>query len=437
MVGNSERNYEDPDVRLLEAIAQYMAPVLNELLQQRRRAAEKELLATQLRQGQRLESIGTLAGGIAHDFNNILSIMIGYTELLLLDATKDSNQRKNLESVLRGGLRGRDLVKQILTFSRQEPSETESVDVGSVAREAISFLRSSVPSTIEIRENIEADPGLVLGNPSQISQVLLNLGTNAVRAMRDTGGILEVEVARTQIGAADSVRWPHLSAGPHVKIAVKDTGIGMSQDVMEKMFDPFFTTMPPGEGTGMGLAVVHGVVKGHRGDMRCSSTPGKGTRFEVLLPLHWGGAPAEMEDEIKPAVPGQGRILIVDDEVGILDAQKQSLEHIGYQVEIRTSSIEALEALRERPDRFDLVVTDMTMPDMTGAELATRLLAIRADLPIILCTGYSEAINQEKAKEIGIREMLMKPVLVSTLTDAIRRALRGRRSQDNNGQSGS
>ncbi|MEA3359551.1 MAG: PAS domain S-box protein [Thermodesulfobacteriota bacterium] len=386
---------------------------------------EQKKLESQLRQAQKMEAIGSLAGGIAHDFNNVLYAIIGYTELSMDAVLEGSKARRNLNEVLKAADRATDMVQQILTFSRKSEKEKKPTSVQSVLKEAVKLIRTSLPSTIEIRQYIAADCGPVMADPTQIHEVIMNLGTNAYHAMREKGGILGITLRQEEIGSDDSKYDLDLHPGPYLKLIVEDTGHGIDDNVMERIFDPYFTTKGVGEGTGMGLSVVHGIVKDHGGDIRVYSEPGKGTAFHVYLPVIETGA---VERKIIPAGPaptGTERILLVDDEETIVYMTQQILESLGYHVTPRTSSVEALEAFRARPDDFDLIITDMTMPNMTGAELAHRLLEIRSDIPIILCTGFSELMEENKAKEIGIREYVMKPIVRDEIARTVRKVLGG------------
>ncbi|MDP3029139.1 MAG: GAF domain-containing protein, partial [Deltaproteobacteria bacterium] len=371
---------------------------------------ELRMTQRQLVQIQKMEAIGTLAGGIAHDFNNILTAIIGYTELAREAAPEGSRVQAHLQEVFRAGMRAKDLVQQILIFSRQSKQEQKPLQTDSIVKEGLKLLRASIPTTIEIRPNIERECGTVLGDPTQIYQVLVNLCTNAAHAMGEKGGVLEVSLMNVDLDADAVAQHPGLKPGLYVRLTVNDTGHGMDRAVMEQIFHPFFTTKGPGEGTGMGLAVVHGIVKSHGGAITVDSEPGRGATFHVYFPrIERGRAP---EAEAAASVPtGSERILFVDDEKALVDMIKQMIESLGYKVAGRTSSIEALEAFRAQPDKFDLVITDQTMPNMTGKMLAKELLRIRPDIPIILCTGYSELITEEKAKAMGIRELVMKPVV--------------------------
>ena len=383
---------------------------------------DRKRLEAQLRQAQKMEAIGTLAGGIAHDFNNILMAMLGYAEMAKIDLPEGTVARSDLEEVLKAGGRARDLVRQILAFSRQIDQERQPVQLHPVIKEALKLLRASLPATIEIQQNIDTDCGVVLADPTQIHQVLMNLCSNAHHAMRDKGGILEVELKSVDVDADFAVLIPNLREGPYVRLTVSDTGYGMDRATMERIFEPFFTTKAVGEGTGMGLATVHGIVTSHNGAITVYSEAGKGTTFHVYLPRLESKAPdAPLQVESIPT--GKERILFVDDEASLARLGKQMLERLGYSVTTRTSSVEALEAFRAKSDMFDLVITDQTMPNITGMELAEEMMRIRPDIPIILATGFSETISPEKAKRLGIREYIMKPVAARELAIITRQVL--------------
>ena len=381
-------------------------------------------LEGELRQAQKMEAIGTLSGGIAHDFNNILAAIVGYTEMAHSKVPPGSAVRRNLEQVLKASQRATDLVKQILAFSRQREQERKPLQIGPILKEALKLLRSSLPVTIEIRHNFAVDPqaGVVMADPTQIHQVLMNLCTNSAHAMRARGGVLSVSLSEVEADEDLVARHPDLKPGPYVKLSVSDTGHGMEAAVMERVFEPYFTTKEVGEGTGLGLAVVQGIVRGYGGVITVHSVPDEGATFDVFLP--------RIEEEIAPGpetfedLPtGKERILFVDDEETMVVLGKEMLEPLGYRVSARTSSDEALEAFRAHPEAFDLVITDMTMPRLTGSELARELMAIRADIPIILCTGFSELINEKKAQEAGIRAFVMKPYVIASIAKTIRSVL--------------
>ena len=386
-----------------------------------RDTTELKSLETQLQQAQKMEAIGTLAGGIAHDFNNILSSVLGYTELALEDTEEGTRLRENLQSVLSAGERARDLVKQILTFSRQGGKTFSPIPMKFITKEALKLLRATLPSTIEIHQDIQSD-SLVLGDPTQIHQIFLNLCANADHAMREKGGILEVTLVDMELDSRFTAQHPELKPGPHLRLRVKDTGRGIPPHLLDRIFDPFFTTKDKGEGTGLGLSVVYGIVKAHGGAITVQSELGKGTLFNVFLPVI--EKPLEKETSVEKSFPtGNEKILFIDDEIPMVDLGKQMLESLGYDVTTRTSSIEALELFKARPDRFDLLMTDMTMPKLTGSELALKISEIRTDIPVILCTGFSHKITEEKAREMGIKAFLLKPILKGMLAETVRKVL--------------
>ena len=383
---------------------------------------ERKRIEKALRQMQKMEALGTLAGGIAHDFNNILMPIGINTELALLDIPENSPISNYLKLVQEAANRGKDLIKQIITFSRQKEQLKAPIEIGPVIREALKFLRASIPKSIEIRENIDAGSGIILADPTQIHQVLMNICGNASYAMREKGGILDVSLTPVNVDADMVNRHLDLNPGSYFRLTVADTGQGMDKEIIERIFDPFFTTKKPGEGTGMGLAVVHGIVKNHGGAITVYSEIGKGSTFNIFLPM----IKEELKAEITPPemiMTGNERILLIDDEEIQVRSVQPMLERLGYKVIGKTDALEALEVFKEQPDEFDLVITDQTMPHLTGRELAEELLRIRPDIPIILCTGFSEVIHEEEAKAMGIREFVMKPFSVSEMAKRIRKAL--------------
>jgi CheY-like chemotaxis protein len=348
--------------------------------------------------------------------------MIGYTELALDDTEKGSQLHNNLHEVLIAGKRARDLVKQILTFSRQAHQELKPLKIQLVVKEALKLIRSSLPSTIEINQDISNTCGFVLADVTQIHQVVLNLLTNAYHALEDKGGTVDITLKEIQLDM-DDLKDPTMIPGPYVCLTVADTGAGIDGYVLDRIFEPYFSTKEKDKGTGLGLAMVHGIVKSYGGNIRIYSEPGKGSAFHVYLPVIQTQAEREELDVVLPVEGGTERILLVDDEVQIVRMEQQMLERLGYHVTVRTSSIEALEAFRAVPDNFDLVITDMTMPNMTGVELAKKIIEIRPDIPMIICTGFSEKISENKAITMGIRGYVMKPVVKSELAKKIREVL--------------
>ena len=395
---------------------------MNEITEMKRAEEERTRLQEQLVQAQKMEAIGTLAGGIAHDFNNILGAISGYTELLQMDAAPDTPTRARIDQLLKATARAKGLVDQILAFSREGEHEEKPIDMAMVVKEVLNLLRASIPTTIEIQRNIEANGAMVLADPTQIHQLIMNLCTNAAHAMEETGGILEVglQVVSLNRGGPSALR--KLPPGSYVMLWIRDNGHGMSQEIMDRIFDPYFTTKEKGVGTGLGLSVVHGIVKRHTGAITVESQLGEGTLFTVYFPrVHM----ESLEGEDTVDLPqGRGeRILLVDDEVMIAEVEKEMLTRLGYRAFSVTSPLAALEAFREGPEQFDLVLTDQTMPGMTGEMLAREIMAIRTDMPVVLCTGYSHLITEEKAKASGIRRLIMKPLVIRDLAETVRSVL--------------
>ncbi len=383
---------------------------------------EKKMLETHLQQAQKLEAIGTLAGGIAHDFNNILGAIFGYTEMARGNLPPESKQHAHLSEVLTAAHRAAELVKQILTISRKKEETLNPIQLRLIVKEALKLLRASLPSTIEIRQDLDADSDIVLADPTKIHQVVMNLCTNASHAMGEEGGLLELGLKCIDLDTVSVSRHQGLSPGPYLLLTVKDTGHGIPTDVVDRIFDPYFTTKKVGEGTGLGLSVVQGIVVVLGGMITVESEPGKGTLFSVFLPRI--EIKRTTADETVETIPtGNERILFVDDEEALARMAQQLLEDLGYQVSIRTTSNEALEDFRADPDRYDLVITDMTMPHLTGDRLARELMKIRPEVPIILCTGYSKHISEEKAEWLGVKGFMEKPLLKSNLAKTIRRVL--------------
>ncbi|MBU2489677.1 MAG: response regulator [Proteobacteria bacterium] len=385
-------------------------------------------LEDHIRRSQHLEALGTLAGGIAHDFNNILSAIMGFTELSLDAAVEGSELHGSLQEIYKAGGRARDLVRQILAFSRQVEHRKEPMNPAPIVKEALTLLRASLPSYIEIRTDIPPDTGMVLADPSQIHQVVMNLCTNSAHAMRDDGGAITIRLTRAEFSAGEAAVSENLPPGKYLILSVADTGTGMEQEILERVFDPYFSTKPKGEGTGLGLSTVHGIVTSHNGGIRIKSEPGHGTVVEVFLPMVQG---AETQAAAAPVqempAGGSERVLLVDDEPSIVNLQKKFLEKMGYQVSAFTESPRALEALRLEPGAFDLVITDRTMPKITGGSLAEKIRALRPDLPVILCTGFSEVPEGKKASG-AICRVLLKPVGFRELAQTIREVLDDRES---------
>jgi PAS domain S-box-containing protein len=386
--------------------------------------SERHKYEDQIRQAQRLEAMGTLAGGIAHDFNNILSPIIGYAEIVQDEFKKGSEPWQNQQAILDAGFRARDLVGQILAFARQAEHERKPVQISNIIREVLKLLRSSLPTTIEIRQNIEEASGLVNADPTQIHQIIMNLCTNAFHAMESTGGVLEISLTSVNVNSNDyRVNNQLLTQGQYLLLDITDTGCGMDQMIVNRIFEPYFTTKEKGKGTGLGLSVVHGIVKSCGGHIAVFSEPGKGTKFRIYLPQSMSDIQDALPENKEVLPTGNERVLIIDDEAAVAKMEGKMLEIQGYETITLTSSIEALALLRREPGTFDLVITDMTMPEMTGFELARKYLSIRPGAKVILCTGFSDLVNEEKAKAEGIAAFLMKPVARKELATAVRTVL--------------
>ena len=385
--------------------------------------SERRMMQAQLQQAQKMEAIGTLAGGIAHDFNNILGIILGCAELSLMKLPDENPVYPHLKQIMQAGTRARDLVRQILTFSRRSEEDRKPIAPGIIVKEALKMLRASLPSTIRIEQSIETDLGMVMADPTQIHQILMNLCTNSAQAMQERGGVLTVDLSKIFIEKGETGPAQTLRPGPYLKLTVSDTGQGIEPQILPRIFDPYFTTKGLGNGTGLGLAVVYGIVKSYKGDITVHSSPQFGTTFDVFLPRL-----LEIEADRQPPKPqpipgGKERILVVDDEEALVYTLRNRLHDLGYEVYSYLNSREALTFFEKDPLGIDAVITDMTMPDLTGAELAKRIFRLRPEMPIILCTGYNETINEQTAEALGIRAFLFKPVLLDDLARALRKVL--------------
>ncbi len=381
-------------------------------------------LQTQLLQAQKIETIGTLAGGIAHDFNNILSPIMGYTDIALGLLERDHPARQDLLQVLNAAERARELVQQILIFARRGDQQQRPVQLHLVVQEALKLIRATLPTTIEISQRVINRNDSVMADPGQMHQVIMNLCTNAAYAMRDEGGVLRVELERRRIDEPETAGIPEITAGEYVVLTVADTGEGMSAAVAQRAFEPFFTTKPSGEGTGLGLSVVHGIVHSHGGGMVLESSPGSGTVVQVFLPAAEREAlPLQAGPEGHASQTGE-HVMVVDDEPEITRMLTRMLESYGYRVTAFTSSDQALEAFRTSPERFDAIITDQTMPRLTGLALARAVRDIRAEIPVIITTGYGERITSE-ALSRGVSGFASKPFNAATLTETLRRAIDG------------
>ena len=410
-------------VRKLSGQAEYFVVVLEDRTEHVAAEQEKKNLERQLRQAQKMEALGTLAGGIAHDFNNILGAIFGHTELAISAVNENKDPKVNLEQVLKAGNRAKNLVRQILSFSRLTEQEQRPINIDYLVKEVLKLLRATLPTTIEIRRNLAKETGCILADPTQIHQVLMNLCTNAAHAMKEHGGILTVGLRDVEIDSGTEEKLLDVQPGRYQELTVGDTGHGMEKETLERIFDPYFTTKVQDEGTGLGLAVVHGIVKSHGGAIRAVSIPGQGSTFHCYLPLIEPRREEKCRPQAEQVPLGTERILFVDDETTLADLGGRALNRFGYEVTCCKRSLEALDQFRSTPDNYDLVITDQTMPSMTGMELATELLKIRPDLPIILCTGYSQQVTAEQALGLGVKRFLLKPLVIRQIAKTIREVL--------------
>ncbi len=387
--------------------------------------SEQIKLEEQLQQAQKMEAIGTLAGGIAHDFNNMLAVIIGNAEIALDDIGDENATGYNITQILQASERARELVKQILTFSRKNASQRRRVELGPLVRETANLLRGSLPSSIDIKVAIPAGPAAIFADPSHVQQVVMNLASNAAHAMRDDGGTLVIRISVRSFADGDTRPDRDMQPGPYVKLTVKDTGTGIPKKNRAKIFDPFFTTKEPGQGTGMGLAVVFGIAKSYEGAVTVESEIGKGSTFNVFFPAVDIGRGEEPEED-RSLPTGKERVLLVDDEPSLIQAASETLGRLGYTVTTAASGIEGLKTFENDPYGFDLVITDYMMPKMTGLRLAEKILKVRRDVPLILFTGYTETLSPPQLRTAGISTVLMKPVVKKELAEAVRQVLDGR-----------
>lgn len=395
--------------------------ICRDITKQRRLEKEHLKLQQELHQSQKMEAIGTLAGGIAHDFNNILSSILGFSQLALDKVEKNTELEDDLQEVLSAGNRARELVKQILSFARKSEEETRPLQPGIIIKEVTKFLRSSIPTSIEIRQTVNSD-SFIMGNPTQIHQILMNLCTNAAHAMEDHGGVLELSIQDISFESGSRKEIIDLKPGDYVQIKVSDTGAGIPDDLIDLIFDPFFTTKGIGEGTGMGLSVVHGIVETYGGKITVDSYPGKGSTFTIYLPITKKRR-LDRTERAENLPSGSEKILFVDDEASLAKMVKLILEQQGYSVEIETNSVNALKLFQSKPKEFDLIITDMTMPGMTGDKLSIELMKIRPDIPVILCTGHGKKISDKTLGEIGIKAFVYKPIMKADLAEIVRKVL--------------
>ncbi|MEW6237448.1 MAG: ATP-binding protein [Candidatus Omnitrophota bacterium] len=400
--------------------------IFRDVTERVRAEEEKEDLLERLRFSQKMEAIGTLAGGIAHDFNNLLSVILGFSEIAMRIVPETDPVYQNLEHILKAGLRAADLVDQILTFSRQAEQKRKPIELHPIIKESLKLLRSSFPPTIDIQSYIEEEIGFILADPIQIQQSVVNLCMNACQAIGEKEGVVEVRLEKREPLSEQAKNIRKLNPGSYAVLSVRDTGCGMDRPTMERIFEPYFSTKNQNAGAGLGLSTVHGIVKSHGGEIWVDSEAGRGSVFEIYLPMiaHDEGM-ARNQSVDWNRLRGQENILFVDDEEQAVQLGEMALTSLGYRVSLFTHSGKALEAFRADPIHYDAVVTDQVMPFLTGSEMAREMMRIRPDIPIILCTAYSETINEAKAKEMGLRKCIYKPIIQSDLALAIRNALDG------------
>jgi PAS domain S-box-containing protein len=406
----------------IDGSVQTVIGISRDVTSRKQAEAEKKKLESRLQQAQKMESIGTLAGGIAHDFNNIMAIILGNTELALDDVPKWNSAHSSLEEIKTASLRAKNIVKQLLSFSRKTDQKLQPIQIASVIKDALKFLRSTIPTTINIHQDIQTSDETILADPTQINQIIMNLCINASHAMEQTGGELNVTVAKVILDDNSAKDYPDLKCSDYVKIMVSDTGPGIDPEIIDQIFDPYFTTKEVGKGSGMGLAVVQGIVKNHNGTISVDCSLGKGTKFSILFPLA-KEKPIVEAQTTKDIPRGDETILFVDDEISIVKMVQRMFKRLGYKVETSTTPQDALELFSSNPDHFDLVITDMTMPQMTGVKLSEKLMALRKDIPIIVCSGYSNLVDEEKAKELGLAAYVMKPINMQETAQTIRNVL--------------
>lgn len=409
---------------LLDSFGNYVGAIesIRDISEQKQLEEERKKLQNHLQQAQKMETIGTLAGGIAHDFNNILTAILGYAEMAREDSPADAAVIHDIDQILKAGHRAKELVKQILAFSRQADADKIRIQPATVIKEALKLLRASLPTTIAIEQDIDSDVGVILADPTHLHQIMMNLCTNAFHAMEMAGGTLTVALARKEITPEDLSGVSPIHQGIFVQLSIKDTGVGIAPEIKNRIFDPFFTTKEVGKGTGMGLSMVHGIVRSYGGSIVCESVVGEGTVLHVTLPIL--EAEASRENDVIEQIPrGNERILLVDDEELLVEMTKSMLERLGYRVIAMRNSLEALTTFQNQPDAFDMIITDQTMPGMTGIDLARSILRIQPAQPIILCTGYSSIISEVDAKLLGIKGFAMKPLVKKELANLIRKIL--------------
>ena len=390
--------------------------IVHDITEHKRAEEEKSRLEARLQNAEKMEAIGTLAGGVAHEFNNILGIIMGNTQLAMDEVTETNSASYFLHEISRASLRAKDIVRNILNFARKSLTERTPVEISKVIKETIGLIRSATPAMIKIRQNIECDDEMILGDSTEIGQVLINLCNNAVQAIGNKTGIIDISLKPVILDPGSKNKYEDLQSGKYIRLRVNDTGCGIDPQIMGRIFDPYFTTGNLAESTGMGLSITHGIVKKHNGAISVESEKGSGTIVEVLFPV-MGEKEYQQEPDIsgKELTDGRKKILFIDDEYSLVKIWVKILQNWGYDVESSTDSLQALERFKTDPNRFDLVISDIGMPNMSGDELARELLKIRVNLPIIICTGYSDRIDEKTAKDIGVTRYITKPIDIDEL----------------------
>ncbi|ETR72068.1 MAG: histidine kinase [Candidatus Magnetoglobus multicellularis str. Araruama] len=406
--------------------------LLNEIEANKKAEKEKKFLESELRQAQKMQAIGTLAGGIAHDFNNILFPIFAYVQMAINETSEDNKVQRYLKRVMGSAERAKDLVQQILMFARKGDQEKKPLHIQPVVKEALKLLRASIPANIEISQQIAKRSAPVLGSAIQLHQVIMNLCTNAYHAIQEKDtGCIDVQVYEQTVDSTNIAQFPNIKPGKYLCLTVKDTGIGMDESIRQQIFDPFFTTKEPGKGTGMGLSVVHGIVIDHGGYIYVQSDTSIGTQFFVLFPCIGGDLVKKEQNDTTASFKGSGEhILLVDDELDVVKALEHMLIKLGYRVTSHLSSENTLKTFQQNPNDFDLLLTDQTMPQMTGMALSKKVLQIRPDLPVIISSGYSKQLTQESMDAIGIKAFILKPITLKELGSIIKRHIICRKAKE-------
>jgi len=410
------------EIRLYSPTPNQIAGIFQDITRRKKAETEQQELENQLRQSHKMEAVGTLAGGVAHDFNNLLMPVMGYTEMLIEDYPDNEDIQSNLKEILKAATRAKSLAEQILTFSRRKNMQFEPINVSSVLLETISLLRASIPKNIDIVENIQNKESMIMGDSVQLQQIIMNLCTNSFHAIEKDNGQISISLHEEIIDEFNSWNGEQLPAGDYLLLSIEDNGHGIDPETQERIFDPYFTTKEKGKGTGLGLSVVMGIVNRLKGGIRLTSNPDEGTRFDIYLPIVQDTYTSKNNNN-NAVETGVEKILLIDDEESILDIEKKLLTRLGYHVTAFKNSLDAVKTFEKTPEAFDLVITDLTMPGLPGDKLAEKLISIRPDIPVILCSGYSQEQSSIMSETNGIKAMLTKPILKKELARAIRKVI--------------